>query len=118
MVDDQLSMRKVISHLITSLGYPQPGEAADGKAALLKLRRERYDLVITDWNMPTMSGLELLRNIRAQTETEFLPVLMVTTEGSRKQVLDAAQAGVNSYITKPFSGSTLQQKIEHIFEHL
>lgn len=118
VVDDQQSMRKVMSHLLISLGYPKPDEAPDGKTAMMKLKNHEYDLVITDWNMPCMSGLELLRRIRAYDQTEFIPVLMVTTEGSRKQVLEAAAAGVNSYVTKPFSASTLQEKIDHIFKHL
>ena len=115
VVDDMESMRKVIRHLLGELGYKNVAQASDGKGAVLKLQSGRYDLVITDWNMPTMSGLQLLKYIRANDELAFLPVLMITTEGSRKQVLDAAMAGVNSYIMKPFSAAMLAEKIEKIF---
>ncbi len=115
VVDDMESMRKVIRHLLGELGYKNVAQASDGKGALLKFKAARFDLVITDWNMPSMSGLELLKHIRATPDLEFLPVLMITTEGSRKQVLDAAMAGVNSYIMKPFSAAMLAEKIEKIF---
>ena len=116
VVDDMAAMRKVIAHLLKALGYNNVDQASDGKGALLKLERSRFDLVITDWNMPAMSGLELLKHIRGDADIKFLPVLMITTEGSKKQVIEAATAGVNSYIMKPFSAAMLQQKIDKIFE--
>ena len=116
VVDDMASMRKVTAHILGALGYGHVEQASDGKAAVLKLERSRFDLVITDWNMPGMSGLQLLKYIRADADLEFMPVLMITTEGSKKQVIEAARAGVNSYIMKPFSGAMLQQKIDKILE--
>jgi two-component system chemotaxis response regulator CheY len=116
VVDDMTSMRKVIAHLLGALGYRHVAQACDGKGALLKLERSRFDLVITDWNMPGMNGLQLLKHIRGDAELEHLPVLMITTEGSKRQVIEAATAGVNSYIMKPFSAAMLQQKIDKIFE--
>jgi two-component system chemotaxis response regulator CheY len=116
VVDDMESMRKVTCHILKALGYTMLGQAADGKAAIIKLQNARFDFVITDWNMPGMSGLDLLKHIRSQPDLELLPVLMITTEGSRKQVLDAAMAGVNSYIMKPFSGAMLKEKIDKIFK--
>ena len=118
VVDDMLSMRKVICHVLNSLGYSQIEQADDGTSAVKKLEQGNFDFVITDWNMPGMCGLDLLRHIRATPSTSDLPVLMITAEGSRSQVLDAAKARVNSYIMKPFTPATLQQKIDNIFAHL
>ena len=114
LVDDMESMRKVTCHLLKSLGYTDIFQASDGKGAIILLNRTRFDFVITDWNMPGLSGLDLLKYIRAQDSMATIPVLMITTEGSRKQVIEAAQAGVNSYITKPFSAATLQEKIKKV----
>ena len=96
VVDDMASMRKVTSHILTSLGYSHVDQADDGNSAVIKLRQRDYDLVITDWNMPGMTGLDLLKHIRGNPELGALPVLMITAEGSRKQVIEAARAGVNS----------------------
>jgi two-component system chemotaxis response regulator CheY len=116
VVDDMLSMRKVTCHILNSLGYKNVAHAETGQKALKKLNNGTFDFVITDWNMPGMSGLDLLKFIRASPQLSDLPVLMITTESSRSQILDAAKAGVNSYIMKPFSGATLQQKIAFIFD--
>lgn len=115
VVDDMHSMRKVICHILKSLGYQQIIQAEDGAAAITQLNNQSFDFVITDWNMPGTCGLELLKYIRASKSFAQLPVLMVTAEGNRRHVLDAAQAGVNSYLMKPFSPATLAQKIDKIF---
>ena len=116
VVDDMASMRKVTSHILTSLGYSHVDQADDGNSAVIKLRQRDYDLVITDWNMPGMTGLDLLKHIRGNPELGALPVLMITAEGSRKQVIEAARAGVNSYIMKPFTGAMLEKKLEKVLE--
>lgn len=115
VVDDMMSMRKVTCHILNSLGYSQVEQADDGTTAVKKLEQSNYDFVITDWNMPGMCGLDLLRHIRRTPDISDLPVLMITAEGSRSQVLDAARARVNSYIMKPFTPAMLKQKIEKIF---
>ncbi len=115
VVDDMMAMRKVTCHILKSLGYDNVFQADDGKSAVVKLQNEPFDFVITDWNMPGMCGLDLLKHIRSTQNLQEIPVLMITAEGSRKQVLDAAKAGVNSYIMKPFTGAMLEQKIAKIF---
>jgi two-component system chemotaxis response regulator CheY len=116
VVDDMQAMRKVTCHILQKLGYDQVNQADDGSSAIKRLENSQYDFVITDWNMPGVTGLDLLRHIRATPELKHIPVLMITAEGSRKQVLDAAKAGVNSYIMKPFTPATLKQKIDKIFD--
>lgn len=120
VVDDFSTMRRIIRNLLGELGFPAANiqEAEDGNGALTALRAGGIDLVVTDWNMPGMSGIDLLRAIRADTELKSLPVLMVTAENTREQIIAAAQAGVNGYIVKPFTAATLRDKIERIFERL
>lgn len=118
VVDDMASMRKVTCHILQKLGFSDIAQADDGSSAKQKLKSGSYDFVITDWNMPGVTGLELLRHIRKTDELKHIPVLMITAEGSRSQVLDAARAGVNSYIMKPFSPAMLKQKIDKIFDTL
>jgi two-component system chemotaxis response regulator CheY len=115
VVDDMRAMRKVTCHILQSLGYENIAQADDGSTAITKLKDGKYDFVITDWNMPGVCGLNLLKHIRSQPELSKIPVLMITAEGSRKQVIDAAKAGVNSYIMKPFTAAMLKQKISKIF---
>jgi two-component system chemotaxis response regulator CheY len=116
VVDDMASMRKVTSHILKQLGYTNIFLADGGSSAIGKLKHGDYDFVITDWNMPGVSGLDLLKHIRKTERLAKIPVLMITTEGSRAQVLDAAKAGVNSYIMKPFSPAMLKEKISKIFD--
>ena len=118
VVDDFSTMRRIIKNLLGDLGFNNTVEAEDGNSALVVLRREPVDLVVTDWNMPGMSGIELLRAIRADGQLRTLPVLMVTAEAKREQIIDAAQAGVNGYIIKPFTAQTLEEKLGKIFERL
>lgn len=118
VVDDFPTMRRIVRNLLGELGFETITDADDGTTAIAELKRseEPYDLVITDWNMPLMSGLELLRTIRAHERLRTLPVLMVTAEAKREQIIEAAQNGVNGYIIKPFTAVTLKEKIDKIFQ--
>lgn len=118
VVDDFSTMRRIIKNVLENLGYTDIGEADDGKTALPMLQGGRFDFVITDWNMPQMPGLELLKAIRADASLKDLPVLMVTAEAKREQIVEAAQAGVSGYIVKPFTAEVLKQKLEKILQAL
>lgn len=115
VVDDMATMRRIIKGLLEQLGFKNIDEAEDGKVALQKLKSQKYDFVITDWNMPNMTGLELVQEIRNDPELKSLPVLMVTAEAKKENVLLAIKAGVNNYIVKPFTAEVLKEKIEKIF---
>ncbi|HEX7385261.1 MAG TPA: chemotaxis response regulator CheY [Burkholderiaceae bacterium] len=118
VVDDFPTMRRIIRNLLADLGYDNVTEADDGLPALRVLKNDPVDFVITDWNMPGMSGFELLKAIRAEARSAATPVLMVTAEARREQILAAAQAGVNGYIIKPFTAETLSAKIDKIAARL
>jgi two-component system chemotaxis response regulator CheY len=120
VVDDFSTMRRIVRNLLIDLGVRPKliQEADDGHNAMAILRNVRFDLVITDWNMPNMTGIDLLLSIREWDQTKTLPVLMVTAENNREQIIAAAQAGVNGFVVKPFSAATLEQKISRIFERL
>ncbi len=115
VVDDMATMRRIIKGLLEQLGFKNIDEAEDGKVALQKLKTGKYDFVVTDWNMPNMTGLELVQEIRRDPELKHLPVLMVTAEAKKENVLLAIKAGVNNYIVKPFTAEVLKEKIEKIF---
>jgi two-component system chemotaxis response regulator CheY len=114
VVDDFSTMRRIIKNFLNDLGYNSIAEADDGKTALPVLKSGDVDFLITDWNMPGMPGLELLREVRNDPATKKLPVLMVTAEAKREQIVEAAQAGVNGYVVKPFTAATLKEKIDKI----
>jgi len=118
IVDDFSTMRRIVKNLLNDLGFTNTAEADDGTTALVELKKARFDLVITDWNMPGMPGIDLLRAIRADPAMSTLPVLMVTAEAKRDQIIEAAQAGVNGYVIKPFTAATLKDKLDKIFERL
>lgn len=118
IVDDFSTMRRIVKNLLNDLGYGNTAEAEDGHSALAALRSAPFDFVVTDWNMPGMTGIELLKAIRADAKLSKLPVLMVTAEAKREQIVEAAQAGVNGYIIKPFTAETLKDKLSKIFERL
>ncbi len=118
IVDDFSTMRRIIKNLLRDLGYNNSAEADDGKTGLPMLQTGNFDFLVTDWNMPGMSGIELLRAVRADEKLKDLPVLMVTAESKREQIVEAAEAGVNGYIVKPFTATTLKEKIDKIFERL
>ena len=114
LVDDFATMRKVIKNLLKQTGYNNVSEAEDGVEALKALKSEKMDFIISDWNMPNMTGLELLKAVRADKDLTGLPFLMVTAEGLQKNVLAAVKAGVSNYIVKPFTAEVLNEKIEKI----
>jgi len=116
IVDDFSTMRRIIKNLLRDLGFTNTHEADDGTTALPMLQDGSFHLLISDWNMPGMSGLDLLKAVRAEPRTAKLPVLMVTAEAKREQIIEAAKAGVNGYVVKPFTPVTLQEKIKKIFE--
>ncbi|WP_372013770.1 chemotaxis response regulator CheY [Pseudoxanthomonas sp. 10H] len=118
IVDDFSTMRRIVKNLLNDLGYSNTAEADDGHTALAALRAAPFDFVVTDWNMPGMTGIDLLRAIRADEKLKTLPVLMVTAEAKREQIIEAAQNGVNGYIIKPFTAQTLEEKLGKIFERL
>lgn len=115
IVDDFSTMRRIIKNLLRDLGFTNTAEADDGATALPMLQSGSFDFLVTDWNMPIMSGLDLLREVRADENLKHLPVLMVTAEAKRDQIIAAAQAGVNGYVVKPFTAQALKDKIEKIF---
>lgn len=118
IVDDFSTMRRIVRNLLKELGYANVDEAEDGAMALSKLKNENFDFVISDWNMPNMDGLEMLKNIRADNAIGKLPVLMVTAEAKKENIIAAAQAGANGYVVKPFTAATLDEKLSKIFEKL
>ncbi|KAA0876628.1 chemotaxis protein CheY [Nitrincola tapanii] len=118
VVDDFSTMRRIIKNLLRDLGFTNVEEADDGKTALPILQQGRIDFLITDWNMPGMTGIDLLKTVRADPALSHIPVLMVTAEAKREQIIAAAQAGVNGYVIKPFTAVVLKEKIEKIFERL
>lgn len=118
VVDDFSTMRRIVRNLLKELGYTNVDEAEDGVMALAKLRSETFDFVVSDWNMPNMDGLTMLQNIRADPALCKLPVLMVTAEAKKENIIAAAQAGANGYVVKPFTAATLDEKLAKIFEKL
>ena len=118
IVDDFSTMRRIIKNLLRDLGFTNTEEADDGSTALPILQKGGIDFLVTDWNMPKMTGIDLLKAVRADASLEGLPILMVTAEAKREQIIEAAQAGVNGYVVKPFTAAVLQEKIEKIFERV
>lgn len=118
VVDDSPTMRRIVINALKNIGYTEIVEAEDGKDALAKLYAEKIDFIITDWNMPNMSGLELTKAVRSDPNFSKIPILMVTTRGMKEDVLEALQARVNNYIVKPFTPQILKEKIEQILKTL
>jgi len=118
VVDDFSTMRRIVKNLLRDLGFTNISEADDGSTALPMLQGGDFDFVVTDWNMPGMQGIDLLRAIRADANLKHIPVLMVTAEAKKEQIVAAAQAGVNGYVIKPFTAATLKEKLAKIFERL
>jgi len=118
IVDDFSTMRRIIKNLLRDLGFTNTFEADDGYTALPMLKEGDFEFVVTDWNMPIMQGIDLLKEIRKDPNLKHLPVLMVTAEAKREQIIEAAQAGVNGYIVKPFTAGTLKEKLDKVFERL
>ncbi len=118
VVDDFSTMRRIIKNLLRDLGFTNTQEADDGNTALPMLQTGNFDFLVTDWNMPGMQGIDLLKAVRADSKLKSIPVLMVTAESKREQIIEAAQAGVNGYIVKPFTAATLDEKLQKIFERI
>lgn len=114
VVDDFPTMRRIVRNLLGELGYSNIQEADDGQTALPMLQNGDFEFLVTDWNMPGMTGIDLLKNVRADPKLAKLPVLMVTAEASKEQIVEAAQAGVSGYVIKPFTAATLAEKIDRI----
>lgn len=118
VVDDFSTMRRIIKNLLRDLGFTNISEADDGSTALPLLQAGDFDFLVTDWNMPIMTGIDLLKAVRADERLSTMPVLLVTAEAKKDQIVEAAQAGVNGYVVKPFTAETLKEKIEKIFERI
>jgi len=116
VADDFPTMRRIIRGLLKNLGYKNVAEAEDGCDALEKLKESSFDFLVTDWNMPNMTGLELIKSVRATKTLQDLPILLVTAEAEKENIIQAAQAGVSNYIVKPFTVETMEQKINAIFK--
>jgi two-component system, chemotaxis family, chemotaxis protein CheY len=116
VVDDFSTMRRIVKNILRQLGYNNVIEADDGTTALAKLKTEKVDFCVTDWNMPKMSGLELLKEIRADSHLKDIPVLMVTAEALQENIIAAIKAGVSNYVVKPFDAATMAEKIDKIFD--
>jgi two-component system chemotaxis response regulator CheY len=115
IVDDASAMRRIVRGLLKELGFKHMREAENGQLALDELKKKKADFVVSDWNMPVMTGIDLLRAIRADEALKTIPVLMVTAEAKQENILAAVQAGVSNYIVKPFNAATLQEKLNKIF---
>jgi len=118
VVDDFSTMRRIVRNLLKELGFLNVDEAEDGVVALSKLTSEHFDFIVTDWNMPNMDGLTLLQQVRANPQLKHLPVLMITAEAKKENIVAAAQAGASGYIVKPFTAGTLSEKLNKILEKL
>ncbi len=120
VVDDFSTMRRIIKNLLRDLGFNNTSEADDGLTALPMLKTGKFDLLVTDWNMPGMQGIDLLKAVRSEADEKLknIPVLMVTAEQKKEQIVEAAQAGVNGYIVKPFTALILKEKLEKIFARI
>ncbi|MDO8893035.1 MAG: chemotaxis response regulator CheY [Sulfurimicrobium sp.] len=118
VVDDFSTMRRIVRNLLKELGFTNVDEAEDGVVALGKLKGGSFEFVVSDWNMPNMTGIELLRAIRADAALKHLPVMMVTAEAKKENIIEAAQAGASGYIVKPFTAATLEEKLNKVFEKM
>ncbi len=118
VVDDFSTMRRIIKNLLRDLGFNNVVEADDGKTALPILKQGGIQFLVTDWNMPEMTGIDLVKTVRADPNLSGIPILMVTAEAKREQIIAAAQAGVNGYVVKPFTAAVLKEKIDKIFERI
>jgi len=116
IVDDFATMRRILKNILRQIGFTNILEADTGKAALAELQKQPFDLILCDWNMPEMSGLELLQNLRSDDGLKDIPFVMVTAEAKKENIMEAVKAGVNSYIVKPFTAETISEKLGKIFD--
>jgi two-component system chemotaxis response regulator CheY len=115
VVDDFATMRRIIKNILKQLGYNNVDEADDGATGLSKMRANKFDLIITDWNMPNMSGLDMVKAIRSDANLKATPILMVTAEAMKENIIEAVKSGVNNYVVKPFTADVMKEKIDKIF---
>jgi two-component system chemotaxis response regulator CheY len=115
VVDDFATMRRILRNILKQVGFSRISESDDGKNALKELKKEKFDLVLCDWNMPEMSGLELLKAVRADTDLKDTPFVMVTAEAQKDNIVEAVKAGVNNYVVKPFTAETISEKLAKVF---
>jgi len=116
VVDDFATMRRILKNVLKQIGFTNIGEADDGSTALAVLKKDKIDLIMSDWNMPKVSGLDLLKAVRSDEAMKATPFLMVTAEGQKDSVIQAVQAGVSNYVVKPFTADTIKEKLEQIFD--
>jgi len=116
VVDDFSTMRRIVRNLLKELGFSNIDEAEDGQVALHKLKNQPFDFIVSDWNMPNMTGIELLKAVRADAQIKHLPFMMITAEAKRENIIEAAMAGASGYIVKPFTAATLEEKMNKIFQ--
>ncbi|MDD5153386.1 MAG: chemotaxis response regulator CheY [Thermodesulfobacteriota bacterium] len=116
VVDDFNTMRRIVKNILKQLGFENVGEAENGQEALEVLKKEKFDFVITDWNMPVMTGLDLLKAIKADAALKDIPVMMVTAEAQQQNIVEAVKTGASNYIVKPFTAEVLEEKISKIFK--
>ncbi len=115
VVDDFATMRRILRNILKQIGFINISEADDGKSALNVLKKEKFDLILCDWNMPEMSGLELLNKVKSDDELKNIPFVMVTAEAQKDNIVKAVKAGVNSYVVKPFTAETISEKLQKVF---
>ena len=115
IVDDFATMRRILRNILKQIGFTDINEADDGSTALKELKKEKYDLILSDWNMPEMPGIDLLNAIRADDELKGIPFVMITAEAQKDNIVGAVKAGVNSYIVKPFTAETISEKLKKVF---
>ena len=115
IVDDFATMRRILRNILKQIGFTNITEADDGSTALKELKKEKYDLILSDWNMPELPGIDLLNAIRADDELKGIPFVMITAEAQKDNIIEAVKAGVNSYIVKPFTAETISEKLKKIF---
>ena len=116
VVDYFSTMRRIVRNLLKELGFTNVDEAEDGQVALHKLKTQHFDFIVSDWNMPNMTGIELLKAVRADQQIKHLPFMMITAEAKRENIIEAAMAGASGYIVKPFTAATLEEKMNKIFQ--
>ncbi len=115
IVDDFATMRRILKNILKQIGFSNITEADDGSTALEELKKDKFDLIISDWNMPKITGIELLKKVRSSDGLKEIPFLMVTAEAQKQNVIDAVQAGVSNYVVKPFTAEAISEKLEKIF---
>jgi two-component system chemotaxis response regulator CheY len=115
IVDDFATMRRILRNILKQIGFTDINEADDGSTALKELKKEKYDLILSDWNMPEMPGIDLINAIRADDELKGIPFVMITAEAQKDNIIGAVKAGVNSYIVKPFTAETIGEKLKKVF---